>query len=172
MYNFKSYVNHNIQGYKGAIASEVGTVMCSYSAINGIPMAVGGWLGNLLRYKLSFDGLVISDYDELHRIVEQQLPTSFVNTTSLDTAYTAIMNAGIDMFMLPGYRGFRAVTEYIDQVKIALKNNTISITRLDDAVTRILSVKMAMGLTQQIKGPGMPDEPLPGKRVIKETKQT
>jgi len=67
--NFKSYVNHNIQGYKGAIASEVGSVMCSYSAINGIPQAIGGWMGNLLRNKLNFDGFIISDYDEMHRII-------------------------------------------------------------------------------------------------------
>lgn len=63
VYNFKNYVNHNIQGYKGAIASEIGTIMCSYSAINGIPMATSAWLGNLLRNKLAFDGFVISDYD-------------------------------------------------------------------------------------------------------------
>lgn len=63
------------------------------------------------------------------------------------------MNAGMDMFMLPGYRGFRAITEYIEQVKIALKNNTVSTWRLDDAVTRILAVKMSMGLIEQVKGP-------------------
>lgn len=65
VHNFKSFLNHNIQGYKGAISSEVGTVMCSYSAINGVPMAINGWIGPILRNKLNFDGFVISDYDEM-----------------------------------------------------------------------------------------------------------
>ena len=65
---------------------------------------------------------------------------------------STMINAGIDMFMLPGYRGIRGVQEYIEEVKISIVNNTISIARLDDMVTRILAVKMSMGLTLQLKG--------------------
>lgn len=51
--------------------------MCSYSAINYVPLAAGNYLGGLLRNKLKFDGFVISDYIEIDKIVTQQLPTSF-----------------------------------------------------------------------------------------------
>lgn len=61
--SFKSFVNNNIQGYYGSIAAEVGSVMCSYSAINWLPLSLSPFLGNLLRGKLNFDGFVISDYD-------------------------------------------------------------------------------------------------------------
>lgn len=64
VYNFKNYINHNIQGYKGAIESEIGTVMASYSAINDVPMSINSYyLQSLLRTDLGFDGFVISDYD-------------------------------------------------------------------------------------------------------------
>lgn len=61
--SYKSYIDHNIQGYIGSIESDVGTVMTSYSAINYIPMAFGPWLKTLLRTKLNYKGFVISDYD-------------------------------------------------------------------------------------------------------------
>lgn len=65
VYSFKNYLNHNIQGYIGAIESEVGSVMVSYSAVNGIPMAINPMIQNVLKRKLKFDGIVISDYDQL-----------------------------------------------------------------------------------------------------------
>lgn len=40
VHNFKNYLYHNSQGYKGAIESEVGSIMASYSAINDIPMSM------------------------------------------------------------------------------------------------------------------------------------
>jgi beta-glucosidase len=65
VYNFKTFISHNIQGYKGAIESEVGTVMASYSAINDIPMSLNNYyLQNLLKEDLGFGGFVISDYNQ------------------------------------------------------------------------------------------------------------
>lgn len=65
VYNFKTFINHNVQGYKGAIESEVGTVMASYSAINDIPMSLNSYyLQGLLRTDLIFGGFVISDYNQ------------------------------------------------------------------------------------------------------------
>lgn len=83
------------------------------------------------------------------RIVSQKLPTSFINMTDWQAAST-MMNAGIDMFMLPGYLGLKGIQQYIENIKIALVNKTLALSRLDDAVTRVLSVKMAMGLLVQI----------------------
>lgn len=39
--------------------------MVSYSAVNGIPMAINPMIQNVLKRKLKFDGIVISDYDQL-----------------------------------------------------------------------------------------------------------
>ena len=51
--------------------------MTSYSAVNYIPMAFGPYLQSILREKLQFKGLVITDYDEITKIKEKHLPTSF-----------------------------------------------------------------------------------------------
>lgn len=61
--NFNSFLSHNGQGYNGSISAEIGSVMCSYSAINWLPMAFSPLLGTYLRQTLKFDGFVISDYD-------------------------------------------------------------------------------------------------------------
>jgi len=63
--SFKSFIRHNTQGYNGSIAAEIGSVMCSYSAINWIPLAINPAINTILRQKLKFDGFVISDYDEM-----------------------------------------------------------------------------------------------------------
>lgn len=109
--SFKSFIHHNIQGYNGSIASDIGSVMVSYSAINWIPNAIGPGINTLLRQKLKFDGFVISDYDELQRVMGQELPTNFnIMQRHCDSA-TTMLNAGIDMIMIPGWRGKSAVDD-------------------------------------------------------------
>ena len=53
--------------------------------------------------------------------------------------------AGIDMFMIPSKS---SMINYINYVKMGLDNNTISMDRLNDAVARILSVKLALGMVE------------------------
>ena len=81
--SFKTFLHHNIQGYNGSVAAEVGSVMCSYSAINWFPMAISPMTDMLLRQKLKFDGFVISDYNELIKMIYQQLPTDLQTFSSL-----------------------------------------------------------------------------------------
>lgn len=78
------------------------------------------------------------------------MPTSYVNMTDYE-AYAAILNAGIDMFMVPSAYGVRAISEIFAEVKIGMHNNSFDISRLNEAVTRIVAVKMAMGLVEQVK---------------------
>lgn len=66
-------------------------------------------------------------------------------------AYSAILNAGIDMFMVPSAYGARAITEIFSEVSIGIHNNSFDISRLNEAVTRIIAVKMSMGLVQEVK---------------------
>ena len=147
--NYKSFMAHNAQGFNGSIASGVGSVMCSYSAINWLPMALSPFLLNTLRNDLNFDGFVISDYDELNRIKDQKLPTSFQTMDDLNQTASSILNAGIDMVMIPAFHGRSDFLDYIDAVKFSIQNRTLSTKRLTDAVARILSVKMGLGLVTQ-----------------------
>lgn len=55
-----------------------------------------------------------------------------------------MLNAGIDMFMM---NGSKATTErLIKNLKKALNHPELFVSRIEDAVTKILQVKMAMGL--------------------------
>jgi beta-glucosidase-like glycosyl hydrolase len=101
--------------------------MVSYSSINWLPNAISPSIGTLLRQKLNFDGFVISDYDEMQRIINQQLPTNFNIMNGTWDSVTTMMNAGVDMFMIPGYRGIQAVSDVITGLKTAIKNETLSI---------------------------------------------
>lgn len=125
--------------------------MVSYSSINWLPNAISPSIGALLRTKLNFDGFVISDYDEMQRIIDQQLPTNFNIMNGTWDSVTTMMNAGIDMFMIPGWRGIKAVSDVVTGMKEAIKNGTLSIERLNDAVARILSVKLALGAASVVK---------------------
>lgn len=150
--SFKTFLNHNIQGYNGSIAAEVGTVMVSYSGINWLPMAFSPMVSYLLRQKLNFDGFIISDYDELQRVIDQQLPTDLQTFYAINESTSLIMNAGTDMMMIPSKGGF---LDYIENTKMILENGTITLDRLNDAVARILSVKLALGVAVPTSGSNM-----------------
>lgn len=124
------------------MASGIGSVMASYSAINFVPLSSGPYLKSLLRGDLGFDGFVISDYSEIDKLSGQYLPTS-LEIMKRNESVATMFAAGIDMFMIPD-KG--SMLDYISFVKMALQNNTLTMDRLNDAVARILSVKLALGV--------------------------
>ncbi|KAL2507774.1 Glycosyl hydrolase family protein [Forsythia ovata] len=121
--------------YYNSIIKGVSTIMVSYSSWNGIKMhanrdLVTGFLKNTLRFR----GFVISDMEG----IDQMTSPPHANYTY---SILAGVNAGIDMIMVPfNY------TEFIDGLTFLVKNNFIPMTRIDDAVKRILRVKFIMGL--------------------------
>ncbi|CAA0841451.1 Glycosyl hydrolase family protein [Striga hermonthica] len=125
----------HMPAYLDSISKGVGTIMVSYSSLNGVKMHVNGKLiTNYLKNKLKFEGFVISDWEGIDRITS---PPHSNYTYSI----LAGINAGIDMVMVPNN-----YTEFIDGLTSLVKRNFISMTRIDDAVRRILRVKFTMGL--------------------------
>ncbi len=137
-------VNLHGQGYSGALGAGAQTVMVSFSSwvdpssgkpsfdriteakIHGSKYLVT----DVLKGKMGFDGLVVSDWKGAG-----QLP----GCTTVRCAKA--INAGIDVFMVAEeWRGF--ISNTIDLVK----KGEVPMSRIDDAVTRILRVKMRMGL--------------------------
>lgn len=101
--NFKTFINHNVQGHNGSVSAGVGSVMCSYSSVNWLPISTSPMLQTILRESLDFDGFVISDYDELTKIQSQDLPTGFQKMQDINESVATVLNAGIDMVMIPGF---------------------------------------------------------------------
>ncbi len=127
-------INVHGQGYYGAIEAGVQTVMASFNSWNDV--AAGKDYGKMhgardlltvaLKDKMGFDGFVVSDWNGIGQV-----------TGCSDDSCPQAINAGIDMVMVPDkWKTFIANT--IAQVK----SGEIPQARIDDAVTRILRVKL------------------------------
>ncbi|KAL1566163.1 beta-glucosidase [Salvia divinorum] len=125
----------HMPAYFNSIIKGVSTVMVSYSSLNGVKMhANRDLVTGFLKKNLRFRGFVISDWQGIDRITS---PPHANYTYSI----LAGVNAGIDMIMVP-YN----YTEFLDGLRFLVENNFISMSRIDDAVKRILRVKFVMGL--------------------------
>ncbi|XWS52753.1 hypothetical protein CRYUN_Cryun11dG0099300 [Craigia yunnanensis] len=125
----------HMPAYYDSIIKGVATVMVSYSSWNGEKMhAHHDLVTNFLKGTLRFRGFVISDWQGIDRITD---PTHSNYTYSV----LAGVQAGIDMVMIPFNH-----TEFIDILTRLVKNNFIPMSRIDDAVRRILRVKFKLGL--------------------------
>ncbi|KAK2451134.1 beta-glucosidase BoGH3B [Trifolium repens] len=125
----------HMPAYYNSIIQGVSTIMVSYSSWNGEKMHANHELvTNFLKNTLRFRGFVISDWEGIDRITS---PPHANYTYSIETA----VNAGLDMIMIP-YN----YIEFIDGLTLLVKKNVVPISRIDDAVKRILRVKFVMGL--------------------------
>lgn len=132
------------QGYFGALDAGVQTVMISYSSWNeqgvgdrGVRMHANRYLiTTVLKGRLAFDGLVVSDWNAI-----EQVPGCS------RTRCAEAINAGIDMVMVPDdWRGF------IHDTLADVRSGAIPESRIDDAVRRILRVKIRSGLFERDPG--------------------
>ncbi len=134
-------INVHGQGYYGAIEAGVQTVMASFNSWNDV--AAGKDYGKMhgsrdlltvaLKEKMGFDGFVVSDWNGIGQ----------VPGCSDDSCAQAI-NAGIDMVMVPD-----AWKPFIANTVAQVKSGEIPMERIDDAVTRILRVKLRAGLFER-----------------------
>ncbi|KAJ4754582.1 Glycosyl hydrolase family protein [Rhynchospora pubera] len=125
----------HMPAYYNSIINGVSTVMVSYSSWNGVKMHANyDMVTNYLKNKLRFRGFVISDWQGIDRITS---PAGSNYTYSVQAG----VNAGIDMVMVP-YN----YTVFIDDLTSLVNKSVVSMSRIDDAVRRILRVKFTMGL--------------------------
>jgi len=121
----------HMAGYVSTIKAGVGTIMPSYSSWNGVKCSGNKrLLTEILKGELQFDGFLISDYDAIN-----EMPGDY--KTQIETS----VNAGMDMFMVS--TTYRELYAFLLEL---VKENRVPMSRIDDAVTRILRVKFAMGL--------------------------
>lgn len=118
-----------LPAYAKAIEAGVGSIMVSFSSIDGVKMHCHGpLLNDTLKGELAFGGLLVSDW----RGVEQ-LPGD------AESQLASAINAGIDMVMAPSaYSGFISSLRKLVPARVPME-------RVDDAAARILNVKCALG---------------------------
>lgn len=118
-------------GYPPAIAAGAQTAMASFNSVNGEKMhGHKPYLTDALKGRMDFGGFVVGDWNGHGQV-----------KGCTNTDCPATINAGLDMAMASdSWKGFYETT------LAAVKAGTISQERLDDAVRRILRVKIRLGL--------------------------
>jgi beta-glucosidase len=118
-------------GYPPAIKAGVQVVMVSFSSWNGVKMAGNkALITDVLKGRMGFDGIVLGDWNAHGQVLgctNEDCPVAY--------------NAGLDMLEAPdSWKGLYKNT--LAEVKAGV----IPMSRVDDAVTRILRVKMRLGM--------------------------
>ncbi|MFK7773090.1 MAG: glycoside hydrolase family 3 protein [Saprospiraceae bacterium] len=130
----------HIAPYYPALAEGVLTVMASFNSWNGKKCHGHRYLlTDVLKNELEFKGFIISDWDGI-----DYLDYNYEEAVALST------NAGIDMFMVS-----EKWREFIAHLKNHVNSGRVPMERIDDAVRRILYVKVKYGLF---------DKPRPAER--------
>jgi beta-glucosidase len=126
-----------LPSYAGGIDAGAGTVMVDSGSVNGIPATASRFLLTTeLRDRLGFKGVVISDYGDV-----PALASTYHIAPDLAGAAAIAINAGVDVAMLP----FNA-EQWQAAVQHDVANGSISMARINQAVSRVLTLKFDLGL--------------------------
>ena len=124
----------HMEGYRAAIAAGVGSIMVSYNSWNDQRMhGHKRLLTDVLRGELRFDGLLVSDWDGIDALAGDR-------AADVEQA----INAGIDMVMVPN-----SAPEFIAALTRNVADGKVPMSRIDEAVRRILVAKFRLGLFER-----------------------
>lgn len=125
-----------LPSFQAAIAAGARSIMVNSAEINGVPVhASKHILTDILRNELGFRGLVVSDWEDIKKMVTQH----GVAATEKEATRMAIM-AGIDMSMVPTSYSFS------DNLMALVKEGAVPMARIDEATRRVLYLKFELGL--------------------------
>ena len=121
--------------FKAAIDAGAGNIMSAYMDLNDVPASANKRLLNdILRGELGFKGWVVTDASAVNNLVKQGFATD-----KADAAARAL-TAGVDMEMAMAPNNFAAT------LAASVRAGTVPVSRLDEAVRRVLVAKFRMGL--------------------------
>jgi beta-glucosidase len=122
--------------FQAAVKAGASTLMVNSGEINGTPVHASKYLlTDVLRKELGFTGVIVTDWEDIVR-----LHTRHDVASTPRAAVAMAINAGIDMSMVPNDFSF------YDLLKEAVQKGEVPMSRIDDAVRRILTLKEKLGL--------------------------
>ncbi|WP_375488954.1 glycoside hydrolase family 3 N-terminal domain-containing protein [uncultured Jatrophihabitans sp.] len=132
--NFQTY---QLPSYAKAVHAGALSVMVNSASINGVPATGSKYLlNNLLRKQLGFNGVVISDWQDV-----MALQTKYHVVDSYEAAIARAVNAGIDVTMEP-----YDADGFLKAAHAAVNDHLISRARIKQAAQRVLAMKFKLGL--------------------------
>lgn len=119
--------------FQAAFDAGSGTVMASFNELSGVPATANPWLlDDVLRKEWGFDGLVVSDYTGDMELIDHGFAADAREATKL------AFLAGVDMSMQSGF--------YMQHLPSLVASGEVPMARLDQAVRRVLALKVRLGL--------------------------
>jgi beta-glucosidase len=119
--------------YQAAVDEGAATVMSAFNALNGVPASANSFtLTTILRKEWGFDGLVVSDYGAVAELMKHGIAGNGA------TAAQKALTAGVDMDMESNL--------YHSRLPGLVGSGQVPTPVVDEAVRRVLRVKLAMGL--------------------------
>lgn len=121
----------HLRPYIAAVKKGAQSIMISFSSINGEKMhGHHYWITKVLKGELNFQGFTVSDWNGIEEL----------DGTYRDQVKKSVL-AGIDLFMVP-----ERWKEFMTTLEELVLSGEVPMSRINDAVTRIIAVKDAMGL--------------------------
>jgi len=125
-----------LPNFAAAVKAGAHTVMVNSSEVNGIPGHANGFLlKDVLRGELGLEGFVVSDWMDIKKLVG----VHHIAENEKEATRIAVL-AGVDMSMVPSDYSFS------DLLLELVREGKVPVSRVDEAVKRILTAKYQLGL--------------------------
>ncbi|MBH0247840.1 glycoside hydrolase family 3 protein, partial [Streptomyces cavourensis] len=117
------------------------TFMLGYQSMDGVPITVNEWLlGEVLRGEWGYTGTLVTDWDNVGRMVwEQKIYADYAQASA------AAVRAGNDMVM--------TTSKFFEGAQEAVAEGMLTEAEIDAAVRRILTLKFELGLFENPRHP-------------------
>jgi beta-glucosidase len=132
--------------FAAAVAAGVAAVMPAFTDLAGVPMTANSeLLNNWLRGRFGFKGVIITDYNAIAELIRHGI------AADLAEAAAHALKAGVDIDMM--------ADAYRRGLPIALERRLVTMTQIDEAVRRVLTLKERLGLFDHPYRRGATPEP-------------
>jgi beta-glucosidase len=127
--------------FERAVKAGCMTFMTGYQSMDGLPSTANHWLlREVLKHQWGFEGILVTDYDNVGRLVyEQRIAPSMVEAAVIG------VRCGNDMIM--------ATPSFYEAAQEAVERGLLLEAEIDEVVRRILALKFRMGLFENPRRP-------------------
>ena len=147
--------NLHLRPFKHAVDAGVLTLMAAFNDVDGTPMhAHEHLIRGVLKGEWGWGGMVVADWNGVGQLVNQGV------AADLREAAALAIRAGVDLDMCGG--------AYLAHLEELVESGEVELALVDDAVRRVLRVKLRLGLFERpyAARPGVVNEPTPETREV------
>ncbi|KAF9938916.1 hypothetical protein BGZ67_010252 [Mortierella alpina] len=130
-------MDYFVPSFQAAVDAGVATAMNTYIDVNGQPVVSSRfYLKELLRHRLGFEGMLVTDWAEVDRLFTEHRSASSLK----DAAYQCLNRTTVDMVMVPESESFSTNTIRL------VKEGQLDRQRIVDSAAKVLQLKKDLGL--------------------------